>query len=75
MNRQLLYSMAVYSLALLASASTALAQGVLVDVRIDHPIRLPRPIPRPPHVVPQPPSSYKIDAIEVNAKLDDQVAQ
>ena len=30
---------------------------------------------RPPHAVPQPPSSYKIDAIEVNAKLDDQVAR
>jgi Ca-activated chloride channel family protein len=60
---------------LFAGGASALAQGVLVDVRVDHPIRLPRPIPRPPHVAPQPPSSYKIDAIEVNAKLDDQVAR
>src|SRR5215212_10093160 len=55
-------------------ASNALAQGVLVDVRIDHPIRLPRPIPIPPRAIPQP-SSYKIESIEVHAKLTDQVAR
>ena len=52
------------------------AQGVLVDIRPDHAIRLPRPIPWPPHVPsPPPPASYKIDSIEVNAKLTDQVAR
>ena len=68
-------SAVVFGLALLACATSTVAQGVLVDVRVDQPIRLPRPIPRPPHVAPQSPSSYKIDAIEVNAKLDDQVAR
>src|SRR5438874_1014620 len=58
------------------SGTAALGQGVLVDVRPDHPIRLPRPIiPWHPHPVPQPPSTYKINAIEVNAKLTDQVAR
>ncbi|MFO0789369.1 MAG: VIT domain-containing protein [Pirellulales bacterium] len=56
------------------AAAPALAQGVLIEIRPDHPIRLPRPIP--PRVVPQPPSSsYKIDSLEVNAKLDDQIAR
>src|SRR5215212_10468991 len=53
----------------------AFAQGVLVDIRIDHAIRLPRPIPMPPRPIPQPPSSYKIGSIEVNAKLTNQVAR
>jgi Ca-activated chloride channel homolog len=55
--------------------ANAFAQGVLVDIRIDHPIRLPRPIPIPPRPIPRPPSSYKIDSIEVNAKLTNQVAR
>jgi Ca-activated chloride channel family protein len=63
------FSLAVFS----AFTAVVSAQGVLVDVRPDRPIRLPRPIIRP---VPQPPpSSYKIDAIDVNAKLNDQVAR
>ena len=66
-------------LALFAYCTFAAGQGVLVDVRPDQAIRLPRPIPPhipvPPHVVPQPPSSYKIEALEVNATLDDQVAR
>src|SRR4051812_25256799 len=58
------------------SGKCAYGQGVLVDVRPDHAIRLPRPIlPWHPHPIPQPPSSYKIDAIEVNAELNDQVAR
>jgi Ca-activated chloride channel family protein len=57
-------------------AATAAAQGVLVDVHVDSHIRLPRPFPIPPRPIPQPqPSSYKIDAIEVNAKLNDQIAR
>lgn len=63
-------------LVLLAYSGSALAQGVLVDVRTDHAIRLPRPIPWPPHVrPPRPETSYKIDSIEVNAALKDQVAR
>src|SRR4051812_10976888 len=58
------------------SGKCAYGQGVLVDVRPDHAIRLPRPIlPWHPHPIPQPPSTYKIDSIEVNAKLNDQVAR
>ena len=58
-------------IAMLALAATASAQGLLVDVRPDHQIRLPRPIPQPRPV----PSSYKIAALEVNAKLTDQIAR
>src|SRR3954447_11263144 len=59
-----------------AAGTAASGQGVLVDIRPDHPIRLPRPIiPWHPHPQPQPPSTYKIDSIEVNAKLNDQVAR
>jgi Ca-activated chloride channel family protein len=63
-------------LSISALSQMAFPQGVLVDVRPEHAIRLPRPIPWPPHVPPQPPAaSYKIDSIEVNAKLDNQVAR
>jgi len=51
----------------------AAAQGLLVDVRPDHKTRLPRP-----HVRPNPTpisGSYKIESIEVNATLRDQIAQ
>src|SRR4051795_7729575 len=59
-----------------AAGTAALGQGVLVDIRPDHPIRLPRPIlPWHPRPIPQPPSSYKIDSIDVNARLTDQVAR
>jgi Ca-activated chloride channel family protein len=55
----------------LAAASAASAQGLLVDVRPDHHIRLPRPVP-----LPQPaPSSYKINALEVSAQITDQIAR
>jgi Ca-activated chloride channel family protein len=68
-------SSAMVTLAMLALATGAFAQGVLVDVRVDRAIRLPRPVPRPPHVAPAPSSSYKIDSLDVNAKLDDQIAR
>ncbi len=49
------------------------AQGLLVDVRPDRKTRLPRPRVRPN---PTPTSgSYKIESIEVNATLRDQIAQ
>src|SRR4029078_9362867 len=70
-----LSSLSVIVVALAGFTQTTSAQGVLVDVRTDHPIRLPRPIPMPPRTILQPPSSYKIDSIEVNAKLTDQVAR
>ena len=55
----------------------ASAQGLLVDVRPDHRVRLPRPIIHPPHPRPQPspPSSYKIESLDVQVKLADQVAR
>jgi Ca-activated chloride channel homolog len=50
----------------------AVAQGLLIDIRPEYHIRLPRPIVGP---VSQPAAStYKIDALEVNAKLSDQIA-
>jgi Ca-activated chloride channel homolog len=68
------YSTALSAIAFFTIAALASAQGVLVDVRVDHAIRLPRPIPSP---VPAPPptSSYKIESIDVNAKITDQVAR
>ncbi len=76
MTRFRLAMVAVIEILALAAPSSTVGQGVLVDVGVDHPIRLPRPIPLPPRVVPQPsPSSYRIDSLEVNAKLDDQVAR
>jgi Ca-activated chloride channel homolog len=60
-------------------AATACGQGVLVDVRVDQSVRLPRPIPPwpipRPTPSPQPPASYRIESIDVNAKLTDQVAR
>ena len=62
--------------ALLGFAATAAGQGVLVDIRVEHAIRLPRPIPFPSGPIPQPPtSSYKIAAIEMNAEVKDQTAR
>jgi Ca-activated chloride channel homolog len=64
----------------LAAASLAVAiaaptfgQGMLIDVRPGHHFRLPRPI-WPPRPEPQP-SSYKIESLEVNAKLADTTAR
>ena len=51
------------------SAAIASAQGVLID---HHHHRLPRPWVQP---VPQPPTEYKIKALDVHARLKDQVAQ
>lgn len=63
----------VITCAALLSATTASAQGLLVDVRPDQHIRLPRPIIHPiPH---PPPASYKISDLDVNATLTGQVAR
>lgn len=58
----------------IAFVSSAAAQGVLVDIRPGHVVGLPRPMPLP-HPAPVPPSQYKIESVEVNAKLADQVAR
>ena len=58
-------------LAAIGAAISAAAQGLLVDIRPDHHIRLPRPIPVP---TPQP-GTYTITALEVDAKLTDQIAR
>jgi Ca-activated chloride channel family protein len=65
------------ALSMIGLATRALAQGVLVDVRTETRIRLPRPIPIRP-IPPGPPQvvgSYKIDALEVNANVKDQIAR
>jgi Ca-activated chloride channel homolog len=56
-----------------APVSPALAQGVLIHVIPGAPYRLPRPyLPRPP----QPPAaSYRIESLEINAKLADTTAR
>lgn len=64
----------------------ALAQGVLVVTDPNVAVRLPRPgliiwpppPPHPPYPIPRPvppPVSYKIESLEVNARLMEQVAQ
>jgi Ca-activated chloride channel homolog len=58
--------------ALLGISHAASAQGLLIEVRPEYHIRLPRPIIGP---TPQPTAStYKIAELEVNAKLTDQIA-
>jgi len=54
-------------------AAGAAGQGVLVVVNNSEPVPLPRPIIRPP--VRQPPASYKIKELAVNARIVDQVAR
>jgi len=72
---------------LLLAPAMAQAQGLLVVTAPDQHVRLPRPIiiwppPHPPHPPrpiprprPTPPSSYKIQELDVNARLVDQVAR
>jgi len=87
MNRPLTLLLAIL---LLALPAVAWSQGLLVVTDPNQSARLPRPIiiwppphpPHPPHPPrpipfprPQPPTSYKIKSLEVNARLIDQVAQ
>lgn len=55
----------------------ALGQGVLIVVDPQHPTPLPRPIiwPRPPMPPPEPPTSYKIKELTVQARIVEQVAR
>ncbi|RIK72609.1 MAG: hypothetical protein DCC67_19030 [Planctomycetota bacterium] len=63
-----------FSIALsLLGTSPAPGQGFLVDSRPGRHFRLPRPV-FPPRPAPQP-SSYKIESLEVNAKLEDSTAR
>lgn len=58
-----------------AGAAPALAQGVLVVVHPDHPIRLPRPIIiRHPEPSP-PPAQYQIKTLHTDVRLADSVAR
>ncbi|OHB82263.1 MAG: hypothetical protein A2V98_21480 [Planctomycetes bacterium RBG_16_64_12] len=72
--------------AIVLAPAFAFGQGLLVVVDPNQQVRLPRPIiiwppPYPPHppiprpVPPPPPASYKIQELEVHARLVDQVAQ
>ena len=70
------------TLAVLAAPVVVRAQGVLVVVDPGQQVRLPRPPviwpppPRPPRPVPPvPPATYKIQELDVNVRLVDQVAQ
>jgi Ca-activated chloride channel family protein len=74
MTRQtLLFTVASLIACLAVFTSSASAQGLLVDIRPDHHPRLPRPIwpPRPEPL----PSSYKIESLDINAKLSDTTAR
>ena len=64
-------------LALLLLPGLAWGQGLLVVVNPDEAVRLPRPIPWPPHRPrpPEPPASYKISELQMQAQLVDQVAK
>ena len=65
------------ALALILVPVVASAQGLLVDNRPDHPFRLPRPIIIHPHPRPRPipPQSYKIQELQVDTTVTDQVAK
>jgi Ca-activated chloride channel homolog len=62
---------------LLFLATSAWGQGILIVVDPPHPVPLPRPIiwPRPPMPPPEPPMSYKIKELSVQARIVDQVAR
>jgi len=71
------WSSAIALLAVITAAAgtPANGQGFLVDSRPGHHFRLPRPI-WPPRPRPEPlPSSYKIESLEINAKLADTTAR
>ena len=80
MSRHLTGSRIAIALLFVGFAAQATAQGVLVDVRAETQVRLPRPIPFPrpvpglPNSAP-PTASYKIDALDVNARITDQIAR
>lgn len=61
-------SIALAGLLSLAWAAAAMAQGILI-------IRDPMPLPRPVWNRPEPPMSYKIKELGVDARLQDQVAR
>lgn len=59
------------TLVAIALASTAVGQGLLVHLHPTHPVPLPRPQPRPEPAD----GSYKVKSIDVNAKLNGQIAE
>jgi Ca-activated chloride channel family protein len=58
---------------LLMGGTLASAQGLLVDMSVRHPMPLPRPIHPSGPVTP--PSSYKVESIDIHVHLVDQVAK
>ncbi len=86
-SRQLVFGLALLAVWWLPAAVGA--QGFLVVEDAGHAVRLPRPIiiypphPRPPYPMPvpprmpplPPPASYKVQELEVQARLVEQVAQ
>ena len=88
MNRSLPWVGFLSMLVLLTLApAMAQAQGFLVVTDADHMVRLPRPIiiypppypprprPIPPSPPPIPPASYKVQELDVQARVKEQVAQ
>lgn len=66
---------ALAGLVALAAVDAAYAQGLLVNTRPDEKVRLPRPIVVPPRRPLPREDTYAVKAIEVEARLVDQVAQ
>lgn len=88
MKRSAIWAGSVIALGMLVLPTVVFAQGVLVVEDPSQSVRLPRPgiiwppypphppIPRPIPPRPEPPpGAYKVQEIEVNARLADQVAQ
>lgn len=83
MKRSLALALAMAALGALLFPALAAAQGLLVVTDSEQSVRLPRPIiiyPPPHHhhviVRPEPqPATYKIQELEINARVLDQVAQ
>ena len=81
---RLLLVAAILAPAAILTPAAAQAQGLLVVTDPDQSVRLPRPgIIWPPHhppfvrpqPFPQPPASYRVQELEINARLVDQVAR
>jgi Ca-activated chloride channel homolog len=87
MSRRFTPLLAILTILVFLAPALAHAQGLLIVTDPDQSIRLPRPIiiypppgpipsPRPiPSPPPPPPVTYKIDELDVQARLIDQVAQ
>ena len=82
MNRYTRPMGALGALLLFLAPTLALAQGLLIVEDPNQSVRLPRPIIiYPPHPIPRPipptppPAQYKIQELEINARITDQFAK